>query len=153
MAAISRAAAYTALFTRISTMTGVQKFSRRVITFDQLSAKHQPAVFVIAGNCTPEVDSSGEPGVWRLAASIYVIAPHDQTGNGPEVTLLGLVDQIDGLLCLQTTESNIQCRGQAQTTLGGAVLKAYVSGSIEVDAGVEGEQGVALVPVEMLMVG
>jgi len=153
MAAISRAAAYAALYTRILTMTGVQFFSRRIKTVDQLSAKQQPAVFVIAGSSTPEVNSMGQPGVWRLRADIYVVAPPDQTGTAPEATLLGLVDQIDGLLLLRTTESRPSFHDQSETTLGNVVLKAYVSGPIEIDEGLDGEQGVALVPVEMLLVG
>lgn len=151
--AIAREAAYAALYTRLLTMTGVQFFSRRLKAFDQMSAKHQPAVFLVAGASTPRVDSSGQPEVWLLSASVYVITPPDQTGTSPEATLLGLVDQIDGLLDLKTTERGAAMRDQAQTTLGNVVLKAYVSGPIEIDEGLDGEQGIALVPIEMQLVG
>lgn len=150
---IVREAAYAALYTRVQTLTGVQKFSRRMLSLDELSKKHQPAVFMVPTLSTPEINSSGEPTVWRLAADVYIIAPPDQTGNGAEVTLLGLIDQLDAALDLKTTEAPRHFHDQAETTLGGVVLKAYVSGPIEIDAGLEGEQGVARIPVEMLLVG
>jgi len=147
---IAREAAYAALYTRLQTLTGVQKFSRRMLSLDDLSKTHQPAVMMVPTTCTPEVDASGEPGVWRLAANVYIVTSPDQTTDGGEYTLLGLVDQVDAALDMKNTESGPR---QDQTTLGGAVLKAYVSGQIEIDAGTESEQGIARIPVEMLMVG
>lgn len=150
---IAREAAYAALYTRLQTLTGVQKFSRRLLALDDLSKKHQPAVMMVPTTCTPTVDSQGEPTVWRLAADVYIVTPPDQTTNGGEYTLLGLIDQVDAALDRTTTEGPMHFRDQAETTLAGAVLKAYVSGPIEIDAGTESEQGVARIPVEMLMVG
>ena len=148
---IAREAAYAALYTRIKTVTGVLRFSRRLVAWDKLSKAEMPAVMVVPESCARS-ESSGLDALWTLHASVYVVTPPDQSGDGAETTLLTIVDRIDAALD-KNTESARHYQGQSETTLGGAVYKAWISGEIELDAGLNGEVGVARIPVSMLLPG
>lgn len=149
---IAREAAYAALYTRLKTVTGVLRFSRRMVTWDKLSKSEMPAVVVVAESCDRR-ESNGLDAIWTLHAAVYVVTPPNPSGDGAETALLTIVDRIDAALDIQATESARHYQGQSETTLGDAVYKAWISGEVEIDAGVNGEIALARIPVSMLLPG
>lgn len=149
---VAREAAFAALYTRIKTVTGVKKFSRRMVTWDKLSKGEMPAVVVVAEACDRS-ESNGLPPMWTLRATIYVVTPPNPSGDGAETALLTVVDAIDAALDRRATEQAPHYVGQSETTLVGAVFKAWISGEIEIDAGLNDEVGIARIPVSMLLPG
>lgn len=154
--ALSTETLYAALFSRLKArVTGAKRFTRRLIGWDQIPKEQQPAVMVVAEYARADA-ADGLPTTWRVGATAYVVTPPDvarKDADAAETTLTGVVDQIIAALEADANETGPRhYPDQTETTLGGVCHRAYVSGQIEIDAGLHGEQGVARVPIEMLKV-
>jgi len=84
--------------------------------------------------------------VWTLAVDLYVYAHSSDPYLAPATVLNPLLDAVESALAPSAT-TGIQDLG-----LPAQVQHAYISGKIETDEGVLGDQAVAIVPVEILCV-
>lgn len=148
---IARDAIYAALLTRLQTQIGAsaKTYTRRDLTFDQVSQDAQPAIAVVAvGDFTAIGQPPAMPAVHLLKAEVQVFVR--EVDGAPETSLLAIVDAIEAALERKATEA-VNTPGAFYTTLGGLVRYARVAGEVEFYQGQKGRQAVALVPVEMLV--
>jgi hypothetical protein len=152
--AIQREVRYAALFTRLQGFTGlaaiVKRFERRELSFDQVIAGEQPCLIIVAGRQRPQTQQQGIPTKWLLDAEVAVYARADEPNVVPDTILLNVIDQVELALELAPGEAP-GAPGYFQTTLGGRVLRAWISGDIAIDPGVEGNQSIAYFTIEMLV--
>ena len=143
--ALDRERYYSALLERLRTkVTGLRTVTRRPLTSDQLeSATAQPALVLRVAGCAPE-NEFGMPAIWVLTCWVGLYARNSARDGTADATLNGLVDQIEAALEVQPGEV-----GDRQTTLGGLVEYAWISGEVEMEPGEHSDQGFALVPIEM----
>jgi hypothetical protein len=152
--AINRDAIYEALSQRMQTRTtGFQTFQRKYVDYTQVPAGDQPALIVIEGDQDAMHSSPSLPTKWNLQAILVVYArTTDQVKPGS--TLLNLIDSVEAALERQPGEGTgvfANAQDERFTTLGGLVRRAWIGGRVQVDPGPEGEQGIAIIPVEILV--
>ena len=132
-----------ALFDRLTGLPGLVTISRRLKHWADVPAAEQPALFLTCGNSAPE-QTRGLPPKWRLQATLHLYV---NTGGddrlSPSAQLNELLDAIEAALA--------PTGGEPAQTLGGLVSHAWISGAIETDEGVLGDQGVAILPLEILV--
>jgi hypothetical protein len=95
---------------------------------------------------TAAVKALGAPTVWTLAVDLYVYAHSSDPYLPPAMLLNPLLDAVEAALA-PAAATGVQDLG-----LPAQVQHAYISGRIETDEGVLGDQAVAIVPVEILCV-
>jgi hypothetical protein len=88
----------------------------------------------------------GAPIVWTLYAEFYIYAHSSDPYLAPAAILNPLIDAFEAALAPSPT-SGIQNLGLPQM-----VQHAYISGKVQTDEGVLGDQGIAIVPVEILCI-
>ncbi len=147
---IAREAAYQALYERLTAkVTDLAHTSRKWQDYTQVPA--QPAMLVVATHHTPETEPR-LPTVWKLGAEvIFYVKVDPASTDSPDTALNGWIEQVDAALAIQPGER--APHGPAtQTTLGGAVIRAWMSGPTTLFQGLEGGQSVAIVPIDMILV-
>jgi len=125
---------------------------RRLISWDQIGQAEQAAVCVIATRHSPRVDGPA-PAIWTLEASVVIYARADaDPSSSAEPILNQLIGKIEAALERQSDETVIGPGQQIQrwTTLGGAVVAA-IPGQVEIDDGAQGNEGIAIFAVELLI--
>lgn len=138
-------AKYAALFERLQRAVGPSVFcTRRALTFDGLAGR-QPALELRVTGMSPEHEDIGLPVIWTLGADVWLYAKNMLKDGSSDAELVGYAAAVVQSLQLQVGES-----GEQFTTLGGQVLRAWVSGTIEFMQGQGSDQAAALVPVEMV---
>jgi hypothetical protein len=136
---------FDALYARLSMVEGLVKHSPSVVVFANVAPSDQP-------HLSFEVDSethTPEPGRLSrrvLRVNVYVLA-HEPGEAGPVPVLFGLVERIENALKAQPGEKP---DSGISTTLGGLVVAARISGTIEYDRDTAGSQGGCVVPVEVV---
>jgi hypothetical protein len=136
---------FDALYARLSMVEGVVKRSPSIVVFANVAPSDQP-------HLSFEVDSethTPEPGRLSrrvLRVNVYVLA-HEPGEAGPMPVLFGLVERIENALKAQPGEKPVS---GISTTLGGLVVAARISGTIEYDRDTAGSQGGCVVPVEVV---
>lgn len=144
--ALNRDLYYQALFLRLKDrVRGIEFFSRHYADYTQVQT--QPALICVASYNRDE-GGIGYPSKWILGATIVIYAKNPKQDDPGETVLLNLIDNVES--ALEIGGDVAREMGEAQTTLGGLVYRVSVSGTIEIYPGAEGEQGVALIPVEMI---
>jgi len=88
----------------------------------------------------------GAPVVWTLHADFYLYAHSSDPYTAPATILNPLLDAVEAALA-PSPATGIQDLGMPNV-----VQHAYISGKIETDEGVLGDQAIAIVPVEILCV-
>ncbi|HEX3884748.1 MAG TPA: hypothetical protein VHW66_18995 [Stellaceae bacterium] len=148
---ISREPIYAALFALVSEAAEFTTADRRLRHWSDVSPAEQPALFVAQRKQNAAVKTLGAPAEWTLFADIYVYAHSSDPYLSPATILNPLVDAIDAALA----PVGLGPGGRAVQTLGmpGLVQHAYITGSVDTDEGVLGDQAVAIIPVEILCVG
>lgn len=129
---------YQALFDLIRKSADFETVSRRLQHWSDVAANKQPAMFLTQKQQTA-VTTTGLPTKWTLLADIYIYV---HSGEVPSKVLNPLVDSVCNLFIGSGIEG--------KQTLGGLVHYVRISGSIETDEGVLGDQAVAIIPVEIL---
>lgn len=134
-----------ALFTLVSSVGGFKVTSRRLKHWSDVPAEDQPALFQAQGKEIVDITTQrmGGPNVHRFAFQLYIYVHNNDLNVVPSSLLNPFLDAIEAVLT--TTPGTKQ-------TLGGLVQHAYISGAIETDEGVLGDQAVAIVPIEVLAV-
>jgi len=138
---MSRDAALAALFIKLQAIPGLVTVSRRLRMWSDVDPSEQPALFLAGGNHTPTQDPSGIPAYWRQTATLYLYVHTSDPATAPATVLNGLLDAIENAILPVYEEKQ---------TLGGTCEHCWISGQIETDEGVLGDQSVAIIPLEIL---
>lgn len=152
--AIDHEAPYKALAERIQTYCRdyiSRPVQRRPLSFDELGQAEQSAIVVLATQQTPRLGGP-ESAIWTLSAAVMIYARADaDPGSSAEPLLNKLIGLVITALERQVDETSMAPGQQVQqwTTLGGKVQWAH-PGVIAIVDGAVGNEGIALVPVEML---
>lgn len=136
-------AIHAALFTLAQSIPGIKTFSRTWKVWDQVSPGEQPALF------QTEKDFEAQPVMyvppkWTLHAEWIVYVNGNASDQLPSTQLNTILNAIASVIPPTNNASQVQ-------TLGGLVQRCWISGRIETDEGVLGQQRVAIVPIEILV--
>jgi hypothetical protein len=143
---INREPIYAALFGLIEAAADFAVVDRRLRHWSDVAPAEQPALFMAQKTELASVKTLGAPTVWTLSVDLYVYAHSSDPYLAPATVLNPLLDAVEAALAPSATTS-IQDLG-----LPAQVQHAYISGKIETDEGVLGDQAVAIVPIEILCV-
>lgn len=143
---INREPIYAALFGLIESAADFAVVDRRLRHWSDVSPPEQPALFMAQKTELASVKTLGAPTVWTLSVDLYVYAHSSDPYLAPATVLNPLLDAVEAALAPSATT------GLQDLNLPATVQHAYISGKIETDEGVLGDQAVAIVPVEILCV-
>lgn len=150
--AINRDQFYAALLARMQAKTAFKRYDRRALDFTQVN--DQPALLVLEGDQEAMHGGPSLPTVWKLDAILVIYARTTELKT-PGKSLNDLIDSVEAALERQPGEAGgnpfTGTADQQYTTLGGLVRRAWINGRVQVNPGTEGEQGIAIIPVEMLV--
>lgn len=134
---MNRESIYSALFDKVKTIAGLKTASRKLLHWNDVPINEQPALFQIQISETP-TQEKGFPTVWELNVKFYLYV-NSQTGY-PSLLLNQYIDKI---------EEALKPNSQGFQELGGLVSHCWISGGIETDEGVLGDQAVAIIPINI----
>jgi hypothetical protein len=141
---MTRETIYAALFAKVSAISGLVTASRRLRHWSDVKSSEQPALFQIQKTEDP-TQKRGLPTVWNLDADLYLYVHSGKDHSAiPSTQLNRFLDAIEAALAPTDPVTNAQ-------TLGGLVSHCWISGRIETDEGVLGDQAVAIIPVAILV--
>lgn len=141
---ISREPIYAALFGLVSGAAPFVTVDRRLRHWSNVAAAEQPALLMSQKSETASVKALGAPTVWTLSVDLYLYVHSSDPYLSPATILNPLVDAVEAAL-LPAPATGIQDLG-----LPAWVQHAFITGKIDTDEGVLGDQAVAIVPVEIL---
>jgi hypothetical protein len=141
---IDREAIYSALWTLGSGSSSFATANRRLRHWTDVAAVEQPALFMSEKGGHAVVKALGAPIVWTLYADFYIYVHCSDPYTAPATILNPLLDALDRALA-PPPANGIQNLG-----LPNMVQHAYITGKVETDEGVLGDQTIAIVPVEIL---
>jgi hypothetical protein len=143
---INREPIYAALFGLIESAADFAVVDRRLRHWSDVAPAEQPALFMAQKTELASVKTLGAPTVWTLSVDFYVYAHSSDPYLAPATVLNPLLDAVEAALAPSATT------GLQDLGLPAMVQHVYISGKIETDEGVLGDQAVAIVPVEILCV-
>ena len=143
---IIREAIYGALWSLAAGAASFASANRRLRHWADLAPAEQPALFMSEKGGRAVTKALGAPIAWTLYADFYLYV-HSSDPYLASATLLNpLLDALEAALA-PSPVTGIQNLG-----LPAMVQHAYISGKVETDEGVLGDQAIAIVPVEILCV-
>lgn len=137
---MNREAIYSALFTKLSAAAGFNTTSRRLVTFNEVAAVDQPALFVIQ-RTESAATVPGLTTVWTLEVDAYVYV---NTAGDPAISPSTILNPYLDAIVTAMAPDNVVTN---KATLGGLVQHAWIEGKIQTDEGVLGDQAIAIVPI------
>jgi hypothetical protein len=141
---MKRETIYKALFELIRNLNGAATTSRILAHWDDVPPNMQPALYLT--NDTQQAEQvTGFPTKYLLGAKIWIYCHRDSGEEVPSAQINEILDGLDEVLKPSESPTNKQ-------TLGGLVEHCWISGAIETDEGTLGNQAVAIVPIQMLVV-
>jgi len=143
---INREPIYSTLFGLIESAADFAVVDRRLRHWSDVAPAEQPALFMAQKTELASVKTLGAPTVWTLSVDLYVYAHSSDPYLAPATVLNPLLDAVEAALAPSATT------GLQDLGLPAMVQHAYISGKVETDEGVLGDQAVAIVPVEILCV-
>jgi hypothetical protein len=143
---IIREQIYTALWALGANAARFASANRRLRHWTDVAPAEQPALFMSEKGGQAAIKKLGAPIVWTLYAEFYIYAHTSDPYLAPATILNPLIDAFEAALAPSPT-SGIQNLGLPQM-----VQHAYISGKVQTDEGVLGDQGIAIVPVEILCI-
>jgi hypothetical protein len=143
---IVREQIYTALWALGANAARFAIANRRLRHWTDVAPAEQPALFMSEKGGQAAIKKLGAPIVWTLYAEFYIYAHSSDPYLAPATILNPLIDAFEAALAPSPT-SGIQNLGLPQM-----VQHAYISGKVQTDEGVLGDQGIAIVPVEILCI-
>jgi hypothetical protein len=141
---IIREVIYAALWTLGSAAGTFASANRRLRHWTDVAPIEQPALFMSEKGAHAVVQKLGAPIAWTLYADFYIYVHSSDPYAAPATILNPLLDALERALA-PSAATGIQNLG-----LPLMVQHAYISGKIETDEGVLGDQAIAIVPVEIL---
>jgi len=143
---IVREKIYTALWALGANAARFASANRRLRHWTDVAPAEQPALFMSEKGGQAAIKKLGAPIVWTLYAEFYMYAHSSDPYLAPATILNPLIDAFEAALAPSPT-SGIQNLGLPQM-----VQHAYISGKVQTDEGVLGDQGIAIVPVEIFCI-
>jgi hypothetical protein len=143
---IVREQIFTALWALGANAARFASANRRLRHWTDVAPAEQPALFMSEKGGQAAIKKLGAPIVWTLYAEFYIYAHSSDPYLAPVTILNPLLDAFEAALAPSPT-SGIQNLGLPQM-----VQHAYISGKIQTDEGVLGDQAIAIVPVEILCI-
>ena len=137
---------YSALWELGSSAARFASANRRLRHWADVAPAEQPALFMSEKGGQAAVKKLGAPIVWTLYADFYLYAHPSDPYLAPATILNPLLDALEAALAPSPT-TGIQNLG-----LPAMVQHAYISGKVQTDEGVLGDQAIAIVPVEILCI-
>lgn len=141
---MNREPIYAALFGLLSQAANFQTSSRRRKHWDDVSPAQQPSLF----QCQIREKGASKyinlPTVYTLQVEVWVYVHSADPDLAPSQLLNPLVDAV---------AATLQPLPPGAQTLGGLVTSCQISGDIEYDEGLLGDQAVAKIPVALLVPG
>lgn len=152
--AVDREAIMAALFTRLQGVAGIVTSSRAYRPWDQVAAEEQPALFLVNGNQNAKAQRK-LPTVWTLMPTIHLYVRHDADPTAAPGTALNQMLQAVAAAFERTPSEKAAAQfisdpDDPHTTLDGLVSACYINGTIETDEGMFQNQGVAIIPLEIV---
>lgn len=150
---MTREPIYAAAFAFFSGLTagGAPLFNmatRKTKTWEEVAPEDQPAL-LMRQRAEQADKRKGFPTKWRLEFDLFLYV-HTGAQNDPEVVpaqvLNPLLDAIEASLAVDDV-ANDAC------TLGGRVSHCAINGTVEIYQGNLGDEAVAIVPIEILVIG
>jgi hypothetical protein len=143
---IIREAIYSALWELVASAAQFASANRRLRHWSDVAPAEQPALFMSEKGGQAAVKKLGAPIVWTLYADVYVYAHSSDPYLAPATILNPLLDALEAALSPSPT-TGIQNLGRPEM-----VQHAYIAGKVQTDEGILGDQGIAIVPVEILCI-
>jgi hypothetical protein len=140
---IAREAVMLALFARVATVAGLVTTGRRLVLWDKLGPKQQPALFQVEHGESYQQGGRGLPPKTTLEASLVLYARADPAAL-PAATLNNLLDAVEGALAPDDPVANV-------LTLGGLVSRCWIEGRVFKDPGDLDGQSLAVIPIGILV--
>jgi hypothetical protein len=137
---------YSALWELGASAARFASANRRLRHWADVAPGEQPALFMSEKGGQAAVKKLGAPIVWTLYADFYLYAHSSDPYLAPATILNPLLDALEAALAPSPT-TGIQNLG-----LPAMVQHAYISGKVQTDEGVLGDQAVAIVPVQILCI-
>ena len=141
---IVREPIYAALFDLAAGAAGFVTAERRLRHWSDVAPAEQPALFMTQKSEVAAVKTLGAPTVWTLLVEFYLYAHSSDPYLSPATVLNPLVDAVEAALAPAATT------GLQDLGLPSMVQHAMISGKIETEEGVLGDQAIAIIPVEIL---
>jgi hypothetical protein len=141
---IAREPIYAALFDLAAGAAGFVTAERRLRHWSDVAPAEQPALFMTQKSEVASVKTLGAPTVWTLLIELYLYAHSSDPYLSPATVLNPLVDAVEAALAPAAT-TGLQDLGRPSM-----VQHAMISGKIETEEGVLGDQAIAIIPVEIL---
>jgi hypothetical protein len=120
--------------------------NRRLRHWADVAPAEQPALFMSERGGHAAVKTLGAPIVWTLHADFYIYAHSSDPYLAPTAILNPLLDALEAALS-PSPVTGIQNLGLPQM-----VQHACITGKVQTDEGVLGDQAIAIVPVEILCI-
>jgi hypothetical protein len=133
---IVRESIYAALWALGAGAASFASANRRLRHWADVAPAEQPALFMSEKGGHAVTKALGAPIAWTLYADFYVYVHSSDPYLAPAMLLNPLLDELEAALAPSPAT------GQ----------HAYISGKVETDEGVLGDQAIAIVPVEILCV-
>ena len=143
---INREPIYAALFGLIETAADFAVVDRRLRHWSDVAPAEQPALFMAQKTELASIKTLGASTVWTLAVDLYVYVHSSNPYLAPATVMNPLLDAVEAALAPSATT------GLQDLGLPATVQHAYITGKIETDEGVLGDQAVAVIPIEILCV-
>ena len=139
---VTREAIFSAAFNLIAATVGAKTAERRFKTWSEVPAADQPALFFIQKTQHAQYQR-GKPTKWTFTADAVLYV---NSGGAPDAIpatqINAAVDALESALD--------QSPGLDSQTLGNLVSHCAINGDIITDEGVLGDQGVAIIPIEIV---
>ncbi|MBV8121116.1 MAG: hypothetical protein JO081_14405 [Alphaproteobacteria bacterium] len=145
---INREAIYSTLWTLASRSAQYATANRRLRHWSDVSPAEQPALFMSEKGGTGIVKTRGTPVVWTLYVDFYIYAHSTDIYTPPASILNPLIDALEAALGPVNPVAGLW----QNLGLPDMVQHTYVTGRVETDEGILGDQAVAIVPVEIVCV-
>lgn len=146
--AMNREAILQALFALLSTLPGLVVKSRKPRYWEDVLSSEKPALFLAGGDQEPKNDASGAPVTWTLRATAYLYVESQDPDLPPSAVINVYLDRLEILLAPP-------CPGAPWPagfcSLGGLVRHVWIDGEIVTSGDLLGDQGIAIVPLSMLV--
>jgi hypothetical protein len=143
---IARESIYAALWALGAGAASFASANRRLRHWADVAPAEQPALFMSEKGGHAVMKALGGPIAWTLYADFYIYVHSSDPYLAPALLLNPLLDALEAALA-PPLATGIQNLG-----LPAMVQHAYISGKVETDEGVLGDQAIAIVPVEILCV-
>src|SRR5689334_8248081 len=136
---IAREPIYAALLDLAAGAAGFVTAERRLRHWSDVAPAEQPSLFMAQKSEIAAVKTLGAPTVWTLLVELYLYAHSSDPHLAPAP-----VDAVEAALAPGATT------GLQDLGLPSMVQHATITGKIETEEGVLGDQAIAIIPVEIL---